>query len=330
MSIIEKRMTSEISTDRYTPIQNILPVVLVADDDKFTREMLHQVLHQEGYSVVEACEGHECLEVYKRTQPHLVLLDAMMPVMDGFECCTRLKSLPGSEHIPVLMITSLDDQASVDRAFEVGASDYVTKPINLSVLRQRVRILLEKSRLYRELEQANQQLLHLATIDSLTHLSNRRAFDEYLSREWQRMAREFSPLSLILCDVDFFKVYNDTYGHPAGDNCLKTVAHILSETVKRPADLVARYGGEEFAVILPNTEAIGAAHLAQNIRSKVRALKIPHTNSGVSEYVTLSLGIASVFPTSELSTDTLIAAADRALYQAKAQGRDRVILSTNC
>ena len=323
-------MASEISADRYTPIQHGSPVILVADDDKFTRQMLHQVLQKEGYSVVEAGEGHECLEVYKHTQPHLVLLDAMMPVMDGFECCTSLKSLPGSEHIPVLMITSLDDQDSVDRAFEVGASDYVTKPVNLAVLRQRVRILLEKSRLYRDLEQANQKLLHLATIDSLTQLFNRRSFDEYLSREWQRMAREFSPVSLILCDVDFFKAYNDTYGHPCGDTCLKAVARAISESVKRPADLVARYGGEEFAVILPNTEAIGAAHLAQSIRSKLRALKIPHGNSGVSEYVTLSIGIASFFPTSESRTDTLIAAADRALYQAKAQGRDRVILSTNC
>ncbi|WP_051055971.1 response regulator [Allocoleopsis franciscana] len=323
-------MVSEISADRCTPIQQTSPLILVADDDKITRLMLHKVLKREGYSVVEASQGDECLEVYKHTQPSLILLDAMMPVMDGFECCTTLQSFPGSEHIPVLMITALDDQASVDRAFEVGASDYITKPINLAVLRQRVRILIEKSRLYRELEQANQKLLHLATIDSLTQVSNRRSFDEYLSREWQRMAREFSPISLILCDVDFFKNYNDTYGHPCGDACLKAVARTISESVKRPADLVARYGGEEFAVILPNTEGIGAAHIAHNIQSKIRALKIPHANSDVSEYVTVSIGIASLFPTSESIADTLIAAADRALYRAKAQGRNCLIFSTNC
>jgi diguanylate cyclase (GGDEF)-like protein len=323
-------MASEISAARFTPIQHASPLILVADDDKLTRLMLHQVLEKEGYSVVEASQGDECLEVYKHTQPSLIILDAMMPVMDGFDCCTTLQSFPGSEHIPVLMITALEDQASVDRAFEVGASDYITKPINLAVLRQRVRILIEKSRLYRELEQANQQLLHLAMSDTLTQLSNRRSFDEYLSREWQRMGREFSPLSLILCDVDFFKAYNDTYGHPAGDKCLTAVAHVLSEAVKRPADFVARYGGEEFAVILPNTEAIGAAHVAQKIQSKVKALKIPHANSRVSEYVTVSIGIASLFPTSESSPETLIAAADRALYQSKAQGRNCVIFSTNC
>ena len=323
-------MVSEISTDRCTPILHASPLILVADDDKLTRLVIHQVLEKEGYSVVQASQGDECLEVYKNTQPSLILLDAMMPVMDGFECCTTLKSFPGSEHIPVLMITALDDQASVDRAFEVGASDYITKPINLAVLRQRVRILIEKSRLYRELEQANRKLLHLATIDSLTQVSNRRSLDEYLSREWQRMAREFSPVSLILCDVDFFKAYNDTYGHPYGDACLKAVARAISESVKRPADLVARYGGEEFAVILPNTEAIGAAHIAQNIQSKIKALKIPHANSDVSKYVTASIGIASLFPTSESIPDTLIAAADRALYRAKAQGRNCVIFSTNC
>src|SRR5919202_3249447 len=323
-------MASEISAARFTPIQHASPLILVADDDKLTRLMLHQVLEKEGYSVVEASQGDECLEVYKHTQPSLIILDAMMPVMDGFDCCTTWQSFPGSEHIPVLMITALEDQASVDRAFEVGASDYITKPINLAVLRQRVRILLEKSRLYRELEQAIQQLLHLAMSDTLTQLSNRRSFDEYLSREWQRMGREFSPLSLILCDVDFFKAYNDTYGHPAGDKCLTAVAHVLSEAVKRPADLVARYGGEQFAVILPNTEAIGAAHVAQKIQSKVKALKIPHANSRVSEYVTVSIGIASLFPTSESSPETLIAAADRALYQSKAQGRNCLICSTNC
>lgn len=323
-------MVSEISADRRPPIQQTSPLILVADDDKLTRLMLHQVLEREGYSVIEASQGDECLELYQNTQPSLILLDAMMPVMDGFECCTTLKSFPGSEHIPVLMITALEDQASVDRAFEVGASDYITKPINLAVLRQRVRILIEKSRLYRELEQANQKLLHLATIDSLTQVSNRRSFDEYLSREWQRMAREFSPISLILCDVDFFKNYNDTYGHPGGDACLKAVARAISESVKRPADLVARYGGEEFAIILPNTEAIGASHIAQKIHSKVKDLKIVHANSRVSEYVTVSIGIASLFPTSESITDTLIAAADRALYQAKAHGRNCVICSSNC
>ena len=323
-------MASEISAARFTPIQHASPLILVADDDKLTRLMLHQVLEKEGYSVVEASQGDECLEVYKHTQPSLIILDAMMPVMDGFDCCTTLQSFPGSEHIPVLMITALEDQASVDRAFEVGASDYITKPINLAVLRQRVRILIEKSRLYRELEQANQKLLHLATVDSLTQVSNRRSFDDYFSREWQRMAREFSPVSLILCDVDFFKAYNDTYGHPCGDTCLKAVARAISESVKRPADLVARYGGEQFAVILPNTEAIGAAHVAQKIQSKVKALKIPHANSRVSEYVTVSIGIASLFPTSESSPETLIAAADRALYQSKAQGRNCVIFSTNC
>jgi diguanylate cyclase (GGDEF)-like protein len=158
----------------------------------------------------------------------------------------------------------------------------------------------------------------------LTQLANRRRFDEYLDGEWQRLAREGAPLSLILCDIDFFKTYNDTYGHQAGDNCLQQVAKAISFAVKRPADLVARYGGEEFAVILPTTDAEGAVQIAEEIRSKIQVLQIAHASSKVSKYVTLSLGVVSTIPCHESFPAALIAAADKSLYQAKAEGRDRV------
>jgi len=302
------------------------PFILVVDDDKSMRVLLRKFMEKEGYQVAEAKNGEECLTLFQQQPPNLVLLDAMMPVMDGFTCCAKLQTLPGGNQTLVLMITGLEDQASVDRAFEAGATDYVTKPIHWAVLRQRVRRLLRELKLSQQLAQANQELEKLAASDSLTQVANRRRFDEYLDREWRRMAREKTPLSLILCDVDFFKSYNDTYGHQAGDECLRQVARAISHSVSRPADLVARYGGEEFAVILPNTEPEGAVRIAGKVRAAVKALEIVHGNSQVSTCLTLSLGVASTVPLCHESSAMLVSAADEALYQAKATGRDRVIL----
>lgn len=177
-----------------------------------------------------------------------------------------------------------------------------------------------------ELEKANQELQRIATLDGLTKVANRRRFDEYLAQEWQRATREKQPLALILCDVDYFKRYNDYYGHQGGDDCLRQVALAMSRAVKRPADLLARYGGEEFVVILPNTEIEGAASVAQAIREEMQQLKMPHAQSDVSEYVSLSLGVSSVNPSQNLAPETLIATADEALYEAKKQGRNRFII----
>lgn len=182
------------------------------------------------------------------------------------------------------------------------------------------------TQLYQQLEVTNQQLEHRATYDGLTGVANRHRFDQYLDACWKQHCGGNSMLSLILCDVDFFKIYNDTYGHQKGDECLRQVAGAIQRQVKRPADLVARYGGEEFAVILPSTPVTGAVHVAEAIRQAVRALEIPHENSSVSWCVTLSLGVAGILPTPEVSPSTLIAAADAALYQAKSLGRDRVLL----
>lgn len=319
-----------------TSSQDHPPRILLVDDDKFTRIMLQQVLEKEGYQVEAAGDGNECLLVFKRIEPNLILLDAMMPTMNGFDCCHQLRTISGSDYPPILMITALEDPVSVDRAFQVGATDYITKPIHWPVMRQRVRVFIEKSKLYqglgeanRKLKEANLKLHQLASTDSLTTVFNRRYFDEYFHREWRLMARERSPLSLIMCDLDFFKLYNDTYGHQAGDDCLKAIAQAISEVVQRPADLVARYGGEELVVILPNTPVGGAAHIAQKIRSRVKALEITHANSSVSKDVTLSQGIACTIPHHKQSAQILIAAADRALYRAKAKGRDRAIIYTD-
>ena len=181
----------------------------------------------------------------------------------------------------------------------------------------------------RQLQEANQQLQRLANIDSLTQISNRHCFDSNLDREWRICLREQQSIALILCDVDYFKAYNDLYGHPTGDRCLQEIAQAISRAVKRPNDLVARYGGEEFAAILPNTDLKGAICVAENIRFQVKQLKIRHLGSQVNQYVTISCGVTSIIPTQELSSEWLIALADRSLYKAKEQGRDRLVAKAN-
>ncbi len=304
------------------------PLILIADDDKTTRMGLRQAMEQEGYQVVEALNGESCVAIFSRLRPDIVLLDAIMPIMDGFTCCTRIQQLQGTTPTPVLIITGLEDQDSVDQAFAAGAVDYITKPIHWAVLRQRVRRLIQQVRLYEQLEQANFELQRLATVDGLTQVANRRRFDEYLDDEWQRMMREKLPLSLILCDIDCFKSYNDTYGHQAGDDCLRQVARIIQRAAKRAIDLPARYGGEEFAVILPNTEQSGATQVAHDIQAGIEELEIAHVNSEVTPIVTVSLGVATTIPSQGNSPEKLIMAADKALYQAKAEGRDRYCICT--
>jgi diguanylate cyclase (GGDEF)-like protein len=320
------------------------PLILVIDDDRFMRVQIQDMMAQEGYRVEEAKNGEEGLAAYAHLHPDVVLLDAVMPIMDGFTCCARLQEMGATVDpaatmqscSPVLMITSLEDQKSVDQAFSVGAADYVTKPIHWPVLRQRVRRLIDQHRLYLQLQATNQKLAEanyalerIVSLDSLTQVGNRRRFDEYLQKEWRRLSRERKVLSLILADIDYFKSYNDTYGHQAGDRCLYQVAQAIRNAVKRPADLVARYGGEEFAVVLPDTEAKGAIHVAKEIRHHIKQLDLEHVESPIEGKISLSLGVASLIPDVNLTPATLISIADHALYQAKASGRDCICLSAS-
>jgi len=320
------------------------PLILVVDDERPLRLLMRRAMEQEGYQIAEAGNGEQCLEFCQQQIPALILMDAVMPKIDGFACCSTLHSLFGDRCPPVLMITALNDKESVDRAFESGAIDYITKPIHWAVLRQRVRRVLqmqwaqqEQKRLLEELQEkieherflkealelTNRQLEQLVSIDGLTQIANRRCFDTVLQQEWYRLAREQAPLVLILCDIDFFKLYNDTYGHLAGDECLRRVGKILHTTIRRPADMAARYGGEEFALILPNTHLEGAIHVVEMIQANLAKAAIAHAGSQVSTVVTLSMGLAGTIPTPGNTPIDLIAQADQALYQSKSAGRNR-------
>ena len=442
--------------------------ILIVDDSLDNLRLLSSVLMKHGYRVHCVADGEMALHAIRGDFPDLILLDIVLPAIDGYKLCHILKANEKTRQIPVIFISSLDSESDKIQAFKLGCVDYITKPFFLEELVIRVDtqfklyrekehwkkllyqsakerktverdlnqsrallagvlnssldgvaafeairdrwgriidfrwlvvnpvaamtvgetgdslrgqllqetlaknlfeglfdlfvqvvencIVLDKEHYYSRdrnwfhivavklgdgfavnfrditerkqmeiaLKEANLELKRQANIDSLTQVANRRRFDEYLIQEWSRCAREKQTLALILCDVDYFKFYNDAYGHQAGDECLYKVAQGMSLAIKRPADVVFRYGGEEFAMILPFTQGEGALTVAEDVRERIVKLQIPHDLSQVSQYVTLSLGVSSIIPNVESSPESLIAAADRALYEAKALGRNRV------
>lgn len=290
------------------------PRIMIVEDIRANVRFLEKHLSAE-YECLTAFDGKEALPVIRAEQPDLVLLDIEMPEMDGFEVCRRLKADEKTMGIPIIFLTSLTEMEDETKGLELGAVDYVTKPFRLPIVKARIRNHIELKRTRDLLEQQ-------AFIDGLTRIPNRRRFDEVLEREWGRAMRNGSILSLILMDIDFFKKYNDNYGHRHGDVCLQKVGAILSKALHRPSDFCARYGGEEFVVVLPGTDTEGAVVMADHIRSELAALNIPHEFSDVAPYVSFSQGVASVMPSMEQSPELLVEAADKALYSAKQSGRN--------
>ena len=446
--------------------------ILIVDDSLENLRLLSSLLTREGYKVISATDGSMALSTIKEEPPDLILLDVMIPEMDGYEVCQYLKSQKQTRHIPIIFLSGLDSELDKVEAFRVGGVDYITKPFyteevifrvkaQLSIINEQKRLqqllqeqIVERNIVERELNKSrtlltgvlhssldgmaaleavrdrqgkiidfcwlianpvaamtiggtiqslqgkrlfvegtpghlfdglfnafvqvvesctvlekehyydslslkawfqivavklgdgfamtfrdiserkqleltlmedNSRLLYQANIDSLTQIGNRRRFDECIAREWSRCAREKEYLSLILCDVDFFKAYNDTYGHQAGDRCLYSVAKAIAIAAERPADEVFRYGGEEFAIVLPNTEPQGAIQVAEEIRDSVKCLQILHTSSKIDDIVSLSLGVSSIIPDIRSSAYALISTADNALYNAKLKGRNCVV-----
>ena len=446
--------------------------ILIVDDLPENVRLLSSLLSEQGYQVNSATDGRMALSVVKNQSPDLILLDIMIPEMDGYQVCRHLKSAEETRDIPIIFLSGLDSELDKIEAFRVGGVDYITKPFfveevvfrvkaQLEIIQQQQQFkqilreqiierkiaerelnksralltgvlnssldgvaafeairnrqgrivdfrwlianpvaamtvggtieslkgrrlfvegspghlfdglfdsfvqvvetctVLEQEHYYNSyslkawfhivavklgdgfamtfrdisdrkqiettLKKANLRLSYQANIDSLTQIANRRRFDEYITQEWSRCAREREYLSLILGDVDYFKAYNDTYGHQAGDNCLYEVAKGIEGAVKRPADVAFRYGGEEFAVVLPYTGGQGALKVAEDIHQQIEALKIPHISSRISDTISLSLGVSSIIPNSRTSPHILISAADDALYDAKIKGRNRII-----
>lgn len=293
--------------------------VLIVDDMTSNIQVLANAL-QDEYRIKVATSGQKAIDIASSDNPpDLVLLDIMMPEMDGYEVCRELKSNSKTSSIPVIFVTSLNEVDEEERGLNLGAVDYITKPFHLPIVKARVRNHLS-------LKLKTDLLEELSHIDGLTHIANRRHFDEFMSKELRRTQRSPQSTSVIMIDVDFFKAYNDNYGHGLGDECLVQVARAMRQVIKRPNDLLARYGGEEFAVILPETPTEGALQVANELHQAVSDLNIKHEYSSVTDHVTISVGVATSILADEDQAQALLKRADNALYQAKRQGRNQVVV----
>jgi len=294
--------------------------ILVVDDAMENIQILHHALRDE-HEVLFALDGEKALQVALEQQPDLILLDAVMPGMDGYAVCAALRASPRLGDIPVIFVTALSQPEDETRALEAGAVDFISKPFNVAVVRARVRSQLTIKR------QAD-AMRELSMTDGLTGVANRRSFNDTVDAEWRRCARAGMPLSLIMIDIDHFKLYNDHYGHQAGDQCLQQISAAMKRCATRPQDLLARYGGEEFILLLPQEGPDGTEVVAQRILDEVRKLALPHAASPTAPQVSISMGLATAMPPID-STDpsALIRAADANLYRAKQTGRNRYCIS---
>ena len=302
--------------------------ILIIEDDAGLRDFLEHYLGERGHEVFAAENGGVGVRMYRQCSPDLVLLDMLMPDMDGREAVRRMRD-SNDEWVPVIFISGCNVTEDIESAFDAGGDDYLLKPFNPKILDAKIRsmqrIAQMRQRLVEQagqLRAANAELERLAELDGLTGIPNRRRLDRKLEDEISRCARSGAPLSVIMLDIDHFKRFNDTYGHQLGDECLRLVGRTLADQLRRPADLVARYGGEEFCVVLPETPLNGAVAIAELLRRKIARLQL-QTPQGPTQ-LTVSLGVAGVKPQADAPLKALLDEADAALYQAKEEGRNTV------
>ena len=305
--------------------------ILVVEDDNLVREMLQEILTALGHSVNTAVDGHDALQqLTMDLELGLLISDMNMPEMSGLDLLRILRE--GGNLTPVIILTGNQEIRVAIEALKIGANDYILKDENLSdtvaisinTVMEMHSLKMENLRLVEDLKRKNRELERLSLLDALTGVANRRYFDNIIQEEWRRSLREQSPIAVVMIDIDYFKTYNDSYGHQQGDVCLQKVAKALSAGLKRPADFFARYGGEEFVGVMPETQLDGALQLSECMRKNVEQLALEHKASKVCGHVTVSMGVASTIPNPESTYDDLLQRADEALYTAKQEGRNRV------
>jgi len=322
--------------------------ILIIDDVPVTRKIIESFLKDGGHTdIIQADSAENAFQILglyadndtPRASIDLILMDIVLQGVDGIEACRLIKNDQRSAHIPIVIITAYTSSEHIETAFKAGAIDFLPKPINKLELHARVRSILHfKSEVDRlrereknlvettlQLERANVLLERLSNSDGLTGIPNRRYFDYMFKKLLASGTRLSIPISLLLMDIDNFKLFNDTYGHLAGDDCLKLISGAIHDTIKRESDFIARYGGEEFVIVLFGVEPKTAAELAENIREHIFGLKIPHSASPVSQWVTVSIGVVSCVPEPSVSPENMINRADKALYAAKSHGKNQVV-----
>ncbi len=290
------------------------PLILIVEDNSVNAKLCEKLLNKNGYETAVCSDGESAIEFVNTNSPDLILLDIVMPGIDGYEFCKVMKNNPKIKHTPVIFLSAMNDEKSIIKGFESGAVDYVTKPF-------RHQELMARAKTHIELKRAKEKLLRIAITDELTGLVNRRYFMGRLLHEYERVKRYESIFTLLMIDLDFFKKINDTYGHLAGD----TVLHTVSDTMKlslRLSDIIGRIGGEEFAVILPETDIPAAMIIGERLRKRVEALDIHHHDCAIK--ITISIG-ASLSLKDDMSIDDVLQRSDSALYRAKENGRNRII-----
>jgi diguanylate cyclase (GGDEF)-like protein len=303
------------------PHEHSNQTILIVDDEAINIKALQLVLGDE-YNLIFATTGEMALRMaLEPPQPDLILMDIVMPGLDGFEVCARLKQDDRTRNIPVVFLTARWETSEEARGLELGAVDYIRKPFSPPIIKARIRNHLE-------LKKTRDLLENLSALDGLTNIPNRRRFDEIYVHEWNRALRNKAPLSLLFIDIDHFKNFNDAYGHLAGDDCLKAVARALQASLGRTADFLARFGGEEFIILLPDTGQNGCRHLAESIRAAVEQLGIEHRASPIADHITVSIGAVTCLDVTRCDSALLLDHADRLLYQAKNEGRNRIKAQT--
>jgi len=327
-------------------IIEIKPKILIVDDIPSNLVALERILVDMNVDCIRAKSGNEALSHTLSHDFALIISDVQMPIMDGFELAELLRSNLSTRNIPIIFLTATNkEEKHIFQGYELGAVDYLFKPIDATILKSKVRIfvnlyqqqkkaehhsqfleemVIESKKNQQELEIANKQLTELSTLDSLTNIANRRTYDHFLKMAWDQSIVSKAPISVIMLDIDYFKLFNDEYGHQCGDECLKKVAEVLKNRGYRATDLVARYGGEEFIIVLGNTNNSDALKIAENVRLKIEALRIPHQLSLANKWITASIGVSTIFPTINDSIKSFIQTVDKSLYLSKEHGRNQV------
>lgn len=314
--------------------------ILIVEDSITFQKITQRVLSDNQYEFDSVLDGEKALNYLRENEVDLVLLDISMPGISGLEVLDELRRNKKTENLPVIMATASTEDDVVVKCLERGADDYITKPVRYPVLLARIKTQIERRRAeiellnakealeesFLELEKANKELDRLNRTDALTGINNRKQFDEVMENEWQRLKRLQMPLGLLMIDIDHFKLYNDELGHPQGDRCLQHVAEIINSCASRATDTVTRYGGEEFAIILAHVEENALEYLAAKIIDKLERKALSHPNSDTADYVTVSIGAASLIPQNKYKVEHLIKMSDQALYQAKKNGRNQLHL----